>query len=706
MIAALPNDIFHEGQVLNNTWTIEGVLGRGGTGEVYRAKSLVTGRVVAIKALALAFSGDAGYLELMRREEAMRDILHDAVVRYSDCSRTAEGRVFLVMDFIDGPALSEVMATRRVSLHELLVIAHRVAEGLVAAHARGVVHRDLSPDNVILRDGRVEGATVIDFGIAKDMAPGARTVVGNQFAGKYEYAAPEQLDGKAEPASDLYALGALLLAAFRGEVPFAGATPAEMIRRKAEPLDVAGLPEPLAGLIRWLTAPRVPARAPSAAAVVARLDALLQGTGGAAARAVPPARRPRDRTPGTGPGRKLWLALLPLALLIAGGLWLAGVFQSAPPLVQPWRIEAAAGATPRLSGQAPDAASATRIAAAFAQASGTAPPTDALVQASGMPAPGWAEAIAGLFPLLQDLQDWTASVQDMQAQIGGRAASAAARDAAMARLTAWAQASGMALTLDIAAPDLTAPDLLRPEALARALAGAARCGPLTSDLPPEGAPPGAPVTLRGALPDATAGAALAEALRPVLGGRALQLNAEILNPSLCLILAAASGLPEAGLEIRLSEAGRPAPMPGGIYRPGDNPVADVQIPAALAAIPGAELWVAVETGGKVYGVLPRIDGQDTRLDRIDGTGDGAGTVRVLWPENQVAGAPGRVGFRVNDRDFGKTGLFVLVSQGPLFDARRPGEESPAAFAQALAASRADRPDRILGFAYRLLDLRP
>ncbi|WP_140848146.1 serine/threonine-protein kinase, partial [Paracoccus sp. FO-3] len=284
MIPALPGDIFREGQVLNNTWAVEGVLGRGGTGEVYRAKSLVTGRVVAIKALSAGFSGDEGYLELMRREEAMRDILHDAVVRYSDCSRTPEGHVFLVMDFIDGPALSEVMAERRLGTRDLLIVAHRVAEGLVAAHARGVVHRDLSPDNVILRDGRVEGATVIDFGIAKDTAAGAHTVVGNQFAGKYEYAAPEQFDGKAEPASDLYALGALLLAAARGEVPFAGATPGEMIRRKSEPLDVTGLPEPLAGLILWLSAPRIGERAPSAAAVVARLDALLKGAEAAPAR--------------------------------------------------------------------------------------------------------------------------------------------------------------------------------------------------------------------------------------------------------------------------------------------------------------------------------------------------------------------------------------------------------------------------------------
>ncbi|MDF3905794.1 serine/threonine-protein kinase [Paracoccus sp. AS002] len=700
MIPALPGDIFREGQVLNNTWAVEGVLGRGGTGEVYRAKSLVTGRVVAIKALSAGFSGDEGYLELMRREEAMRDILHDAVVRYSDCSRTPEGHVFLVMDFIDGPALSEVMAERRLGTRDLLIVAHRVAEGLVAAHARGVVHRDLSPDNVILRDGRVEGATVIDFGIAKDTAAGAHTVVGNQFAGKYEYAAPEQFDGKAEPASDLYALGALLLAAARGEVPFAGATPGEMIRRKAEPLDVTGLPEPLAGLILWLSAPRIGERAPSAAAVVARLDALLKGAEAAPAR--------KGAAPRPQPGRKAgggrrWLVLLLLAVVLAGGFLAARpLLFPALPLVQPWRLEAAAGDAPRLAGPAPDAASAARIAAAFAAAAGGSPPQDALAPARGMPAPGWADAVERLFPQLQGLQDWTVLVTDLRAEIAGSAPTPAERDAIAARLAEWARASGIELVPRLAA----GPALLMPADLDALLAGAASCGPLTSDLPQGGAPPGAGVAIRGALPDAAAAAALAEALRPALGERALRLETETLSPSLCRIRTAAAGLPEGGIGIRLSEARRPEPSLTGIYRPGDNPVADVLIPAELAATPGAELWVAVEETGKVFNVLPNMADQETRLDRIGQPEGALSRVRVLWPAGDAGLGPGRIAFRVNDRDFGKAGIFAFVTRGPLFDERRPGDESADAFAEALAARRAADPQRILAATQRILDLRP
>ncbi|TAG29121.1 MAG: serine/threonine protein kinase, partial [Rhodobacterales bacterium] len=260
MIDALPGDIFHRGQILNNTYEIEGVLGRGGTGEVYRARNLISGRIVAIKALNAQFSGQDGYIELMKREEQMRDIRDDAVVRYTECSRMDQGHVFLVMDYIAGPSIADEMLRRRLEPRELMIIAHRVAEGLVAAHKQGIVHRDLSPDNIILRDGSPEKATIIDFGIAKDTGEGARTIVGNDFAGKYEYAAPEQMEGRAEPKSDLYALGALLLAAWKGQVPFAGMTPGEMIRRKQERLETGGVPEPLKGLIDWLTEPALAQR--------------------------------------------------------------------------------------------------------------------------------------------------------------------------------------------------------------------------------------------------------------------------------------------------------------------------------------------------------------------------------------------------------------------------------------------------------------
>ena len=276
MLSPLPGDIFKTGQVLNNTYEIEGILGRGGTGEVYRARNQVNDRIVALKALNREFSRDDGYLELMKREEEMRSIMHPAVVRYSENSRTADGHVFLVMDYVEGPSLNEKLLRGGQEVRDLLVVGHRVAEGLVATHAHGIVHRDLSPDNIILKGGDPAEAVIIDFGIAKDTSIGARTIVGNDFAGKYEYAAPEQVDGKAEARSDLYALGASLLAAYRGEIPFQRSTPGEMVRRKHSPLDTQGVPEPLKGVIDWLTAPELDARPRDAAEVVERLERILK----------------------------------------------------------------------------------------------------------------------------------------------------------------------------------------------------------------------------------------------------------------------------------------------------------------------------------------------------------------------------------------------------------------------------------------------
>jgi serine/threonine-protein kinase len=188
--------IFKIGDVLNNTYRIEEVLGRGGTSEVYRARSEISGKVMALKALRSEFSRNEDFLALMTREEDMREIRHDAIVRYFDIQRTENGLVYLVMEFVDGPGLDSKIKEGGMSAADLMIVAKRVAEGLEAAHAKNIVHRDLSPDNIILRGGNPSDAVIIDFGIAKDTNPGAETVVGNEFAGKYAYAAPEQLGGQ------------------------------------------------------------------------------------------------------------------------------------------------------------------------------------------------------------------------------------------------------------------------------------------------------------------------------------------------------------------------------------------------------------------------------------------------------------------------------------------------------------------------------
>ena len=255
MTTSQSGDIFQPGDLLNNTYRIETILGRGGTSEVYKARSEISGRVIAIKALRAEFASNEDFLVLMTREEDIRDVSHDAIVRYFDTQRMPDGVVYLVMDYVDGPGLDQKLAEGGMSAGDLMVVGERVCEGLIAAHNRNIVHRDLSPDNIILRNDSPGEAVIIDFGIAKDTNPGAETIVGNEFAGKYAYAAPEQLSGKTDARSDIYSLGALLLSTYRGKKPNIGKNPMEVVEKKGLPLDLEGVPNPLSRLIAKMSDP-------------------------------------------------------------------------------------------------------------------------------------------------------------------------------------------------------------------------------------------------------------------------------------------------------------------------------------------------------------------------------------------------------------------------------------------------------------------
>ncbi len=699
MIGPLPGDIFRQGQVLNHTYEIEGVLGRGGTGEVYRAKNQISGRIVAIKALNARFSGNDDYIQLMRREEQMRDVLNDAVVRYTECSRTDQGHVFLVMDFIDGPSMNDVMARRRMDARELMIIAHRVAEGLVAAHARGIVHRDLSPDNVVLRDGEAGRATIIDFGIAKDTSTGAKTIVGNEFAGKYEYAAPEQLEGRAEKRSDLYALGATLLAAFRGQVPFAGSTPGEIVRRKQSRLDTEGVPEPLKGLIDWLTAPALADRAPSAEAVVARLNEVLR----------PNARRAGRQAPHGGESRKRgnWALLLVLLLgLAGGGAWYAGLFegwnQPVLPVAAPYLLTASAGPQgAALSGNAPDAGSAQRLRQAFAGATGTTPPETALTLATGMPDDRWVENVAAGLGQMQGLAEWALSVTDNTLAVTGLADS---RDLAADRTTAisdWAGQAGMTARIDIA----IGPRLLPVQAVRDIVQPFALCGPLGPDAPPEaGYALGDTIVITGAIETEAARGKLQQALEDAIGDRQLRIDATILNADLCAIRRVLPPLESDRLSIWLGDGATGQVNLSGIYHAGENPVVEVLAPADLT---GLSLWVVVvDNTGAVYNLLPNLKQEAHDLADVGAVENGQRRIRVLHSLEDVKNGIGTFATTVDEDSFGKSEIIAFLSKTSLFGIRRPKDESIASFAEALAQILRDEPGNIVSIASRVIDARP
>src|SRR3546814_8952459 len=124
------------------------------------------------------------------------------------------------MEFVDGPSLTSFVEDRVLTLEEVRRLRDRLARGLAAAHDKGVIHRDMSPDNVILGHGDLEHTKIIDFGIAKLADSSATTIIGDDFAGRYAYASPEQIGlygGQVDGRSDIYSLGLVLATAATGK---------------------------------------------------------------------------------------------------------------------------------------------------------------------------------------------------------------------------------------------------------------------------------------------------------------------------------------------------------------------------------------------------------------------------------------------------------------------------------------------------------
>ena len=229
------------GTVLFGEYEIVNVLGVGGMGEVYRAKHRRLEEHRAIKVMHAELSKKKGASEFFYREaKALLAVRHPAVVHCHDLLSDDEGRVYLIMEMIEGIPLSKKMNDGPLSPDEVALLGARVAHGLAAAHRKGVIHRDVSPDNIVLPNGRVQEAKIIDFGIAKLLEDGEGTIV-DGFKGKLSYASPEQLGffgGKIDGRSDFYSLGLVLVAAAQGRPMAMGTSVVEAVdaRRSFETL--------------------------------------------------------------------------------------------------------------------------------------------------------------------------------------------------------------------------------------------------------------------------------------------------------------------------------------------------------------------------------------------------------------------------------------------------------------------------------------
>jgi Protein kinase domain len=224
---------FLPGTLLLDRYRVVELLGRGGMGEVYRAEDLVLGQLVALKFLPANLRLDPDRLERFYNEVRMaREVSHSVVCRVHDVAEI-DGQPFLSMEYVDGEDLASLLRRiGRLPADKSIDIARQLCAGVAAAHDKGVVHRDLKPQNVML-DGRGK-VRIADFGLAGI----AGSIHGDDVrSGTPGYMSPEQLAGlEVTPRSDIYAIGLILYELFTGKRAYPGRGESEVRRQHDEPL--------------------------------------------------------------------------------------------------------------------------------------------------------------------------------------------------------------------------------------------------------------------------------------------------------------------------------------------------------------------------------------------------------------------------------------------------------------------------------------
>ncbi|MBH0130489.1 protein kinase [Salinibacterium sp. NK8237] len=261
----------------------------GGMGEVWQATDLVIGRTVAIKILKDEYLGDPGFLERFRAEARHAALVnHEGIANVFDYGEE-EGSAYLVMELVPGEALSAILERERVlDPDRVLDIVSQTAAALQAAHAAGLVHRDIKPGNLLITpEGRVK---ITDFGIARiaDQVPLTAT---GQVMGTVQYLSPEQASGHpASPTTDIYSLGIVAYEALAGRRPFTGESQVAIAMAQINetppelPMTVS---EPVRNLVYACLA-KSPGDRPASASHLSRAaQSLRRGDVAAAATAVP-----------------------------------------------------------------------------------------------------------------------------------------------------------------------------------------------------------------------------------------------------------------------------------------------------------------------------------------------------------------------------------------------------------------------------------
>ena len=266
-------------------YRIEGVIGRGGMGIVYRAEHLHLGRTVALKLMPPANAhSDEFRQRFVSEARAAASINHPNVITVFDAGE-AEGRLYIAMEFVDGTDLRALLVDREAPLElpETAAIITATAKALDAAHANGLVHRDVKPANVLLAHGH---CWLTDFGLTTRAARGQGLTNAGMVVGTPDYVSPEQINNqKVDGRADVYALGCVAYQCLTGVLPFDGPSDIDILRAHVEdpapPPSVhnPALPEGVDAVIERALAKDPQDRWPTATMFAAALRAALGLTG-------------------------------------------------------------------------------------------------------------------------------------------------------------------------------------------------------------------------------------------------------------------------------------------------------------------------------------------------------------------------------------------------------------------------------------------
>lgn len=267
------------GRVLADRYRLERLIGRGGAGQVYRARDTSLSRVVAVKLLQPALAGDASFLRRFQAEaRAAAQLGHPHVVTVYDWGEDG-GEPYLVLEYLGAGSLRDLVAHYgKLDFSAVRTIGSEVGRALAFAHGQGVVHRDIKPANLLLGDdARVR---VADFGLARALAEATWTEPVGMLLGTARYASPEQALGqRVDERTDIYSLGLVLLEAATGSLPFSADTPVgTLMARVGRDVEVPSGLGPLGGIVREMLRADPTAR-PPADAVVAAFEAVEASPG-------------------------------------------------------------------------------------------------------------------------------------------------------------------------------------------------------------------------------------------------------------------------------------------------------------------------------------------------------------------------------------------------------------------------------------------